>query len=510
MRCVVMIAVTAGVLFAGAGSAHAATTRYASPSGGGDCSSAAGPCTLAQANAASAAGDTISLARGEYPSLGDVSITPGVILAGAAPLGDLFDFPAPPGEVSVLHVGTLTVSGGALRDVMVIGTTSGSVLAADGTAIERVFASDDRGSSYTSACAFAGLVARDSVCLADWAGAAVTVSGSSELRNVTARAGAGDGIRVTGPAQVLVHNTSASGATSLVVTDPGAAVSVDHSQYSNWSGPAGTVTFGAGNVGFGPLPVFGLCDDGLASVHQPEGTPFPGSPAIDAGGAVDPGEADVLGRPRAQAAAPDIGAYEYQPAQPCVAGPQADPVAGGVRLSAAVGPHDAVTTYAFEWGPTTAYGAATAPVQLPATTASVPVSATLSGLAPGMTYYVRIVATNAYGTTSGFDTPFTTPPPAAQSPVPKAKPKVTIGLPKAGHCRASRTLTLRPRIAKGGTIIAVSVYVRGKRRVRVTGARARRAIRITHLPAGRYTVEVRVRTKDGRVVKAKRTYKRCR
>jgi hypothetical protein len=55
----------------------------------------------------------------------------------------------------------------------------------------------------------------------------------------------------------------------------------------------------------------------------------------------------------------------------------------------------------------------------------------------------------------------------------------------------------------------VSVYVRGKRRVRVTGARAGRTIQVTHLPAGRYTIEVRVRTNDGRIVKAKRTYRRC-
>jgi hypothetical protein len=87
MRFTVAIAVVAGVLFAGVGSAQAATTRYASPSGGGDCSSRAGACSLAEANAASAAGDTISLARGDYRSLGDVSITPGVTVVGARPSG---------------------------------------------------------------------------------------------------------------------------------------------------------------------------------------------------------------------------------------------------------------------------------------------------------------------------------------------------------------------------------------------------------------------------------------
>jgi hypothetical protein len=268
------------------------------------------------------------------------------------------------------------------------------------------------------------------------------------------------------------------------------------------------VTFGSGNVGFeqavGPLNgCYAL------SVHWPVGTPPPGSPAIDAGGAVDPAETDVLGRPRARGAAPDIGAYEYQPREPCLGGTSANPVAGGVVLSSLVDPRNAATTYAFEWGLTTAYGASSPAARLPAATMPLAVSATVSGLAPGVTYHARVVATNAHGTVSGSDVTFTMPPAASQPDVPKAKPKVTIGLPKAKRCRASRTMRLRPRIAKGGTITRVSVYVRGKRRLRATGARARRTIHIKRLPAGRYTIEVRVRTKDGRIVKANRTYKRC-
>jgi hypothetical protein len=46
-------------------------------------------------------------------------------------------------------------------------------------------------------------------------------------------------------------------------------------------------------------------------------------------------------------------------------------------------------------------------------------------------------------------------------------------------------------------------------RRRVTGNRARRAIHLGHLPAGRYTIEVRVRTKGRRIVRAKRTDRRC-
>jgi hypothetical protein len=504
MRYFATIAVTVGVLLAGTGSALAATTRYVSPSGGGDCSSAASPCTLAQANAASAAGDTISLAAGDYLSLGDVSITPGVIVAGAVPLGPpRVISPVPPGA-SVLWLDTLTLAGGALRNVTVIGTTSGSVLTADGTAVERVIA-HDRGGSPTSVCTFAGLVARDSVCGAGSAGAAVTVSGTSELRNVTASAATGAGILVTGPARVLVHNTSARGAPSLVVTDPGAAVSVNHSQYSQWSAPDGTVEFGSGNIGFAQVPLPANACEFYWWYYFGSS---PGPPAIDAGGAVDPAETDVVGRPRTRGNAPDIGAYEYQPVAPCAESTSATPVAGGVLLRSFVDPRNAATTYAFEWGRTTAYGSSSPSAQLPAATMPRAVSATVSGLAPGVTYHARVVARNAHGTVHGPDVTFTTPP-ARPSQGPKAKPKVTIGLPKAKRCRASRTMALRPRIATGGTITAVSVYVRGKRRVRVTGARARRTIRVTRLPAGRYTIEVRVRTDDGRIVKAKRTYRRC-
>src|SRR5918999_2812833 len=143
MRLLATIAVTACVLLASAGTAGAATTRYVSPTGGGDCSSAASPCTLAQANAASAVGDTISLARGDYQSLGDVSITPGVSVVGVSLYQHFIHGWPYPGQASTLHVGTLTLTGGALRDVLVFGTTSDSVLAADGTAVERVMAYDE-------------------------------------------------------------------------------------------------------------------------------------------------------------------------------------------------------------------------------------------------------------------------------------------------------------------------------------------------------------------------------
>src|SRR5690606_14611009 len=135
----------------------------------------------------------------------------------------------------------LSLEGGALRDVFV----HGGMLRADGAAIDRVIA---YGGSSEAACSFGSLTARNSACWASAPGAAaVKVSGASQLRNVTAisqpqAGGPGPAIALDGPATVLVRNTSAAGAPSIVVNDAGASVSVDHSQFSQWTAPAGTVT----------------------------------------------------------------------------------------------------------------------------------------------------------------------------------------------------------------------------------------------------------------------------
>jgi streptogramin lyase len=77
--------------------------------------------------------------------------------------------------------------------------------------------------------------------------------------------------------------------------------------------------------------------------------------------------------------------------------------------SASVDPRGNDTQVVFDYGPTTAYGATSAAVTLPAGDGPVPVAAALSGLAPGTTYHVRVRATNAEGTVTGDDTTVTTP-----------------------------------------------------------------------------------------------------
>ncbi|HEX5375206.1 MAG TPA: hypothetical protein VFW48_03520, partial [Solirubrobacterales bacterium] len=80
-------------------------------------------------------------------------------------------------------------------------------------------------------------------------------------------------------------------------------------------------------------------------------------------------------------------------------------------LNATVNPKGLATSYRFEYGPTTAYGAS---VPVPDGSAgsgfaNVEKANSVSGLTASTTYHFRIVASNAEGTTFGSDLTFTTP-----------------------------------------------------------------------------------------------------
>src|SRR3954468_6096705 len=80
---------------------------------------------------------------------------------------------------------------------------------------------------------------------------------------------------------------------------------------------------------------------------------------------------------------------------------------GGVRevattaatLTASVNPHGASTSYKFEYGTSTSYGASTPSAGAGDGTRSVSVAARIGGLTPGKRYHYRIVASNSVGTT---------------------------------------------------------------------------------------------------------------
>jgi hypothetical protein len=86
----------------------------------------------------------------------------------------------------------------------------------------------------------------------------------------------------------------------------------------------------------------------------------------------------------------------------------ADVTSGTADLTARIDPNGADTTYRFEYGTTSAYGAS---VPVPdgdagAGRSDVPVSGVLSGLSANTTYHWRVLATNAAGTTSSVDHTF--------------------------------------------------------------------------------------------------------
>jgi hypothetical protein len=85
-------------------------------------------------------------------------------------------------------------------------------------------------------------------------------------------------------------------------------------------------------------------------------------------------------------------------------------------LNATVNPRGQSTSYAFQYGTTTAYGSQVPATAAPAGSGSspVPVSAGLTGVARGTTIHYRVVATNADGASVGGDRTFTTlDPPVA-------------------------------------------------------------------------------------------------
>jgi hypothetical protein len=102
------------------------------------------------------------------------------------------------------------------------------------------------------------------------------------------------------------------------------------------------------------------------------------------------------------------------PLQPTVAGAEAAVTAAGATLSGTVDPNGAATSYQFEYGPTTAYGAS---VPVPAAaigagTANIAVSQAIGGLEAGVTYHYRLVATNSSGTVRDIDRMFELPAPS--------------------------------------------------------------------------------------------------
>jgi hypothetical protein len=157
-----------------------------------------------------------------------------------------------------------------------------------------------------------------------------------------------------------------------------------------------------------------VADAGLAPSPANNGGPtdtyalLPGSPAIDTGDSTPMAcpSPDQRGVPRPIGSACDVGAYEFAPPA-ATTGDAGTPTTTTESVSGSAIPY-AGASYHFDYGTTTAYGSSTASTPLADGNSAIPVTANLTGLAPGTTYHYRLVVTNTDGTTTGADKTFTT------------------------------------------------------------------------------------------------------
>jgi predicted lipoprotein with Yx(FWY)xxD motif len=135
-------------------------------------------------------------------------------------------------------------------------------------------------------------------------------------------------------------------------------------------------------------------------------------------------------------------------------------VAGGYTLAGTIYTYSLDTTYHFEYGTTTAYGTSVpVPDADAGTDPVVPVSQTVSGLAPNTSYHFRIVADNSKGPGDSPDATFTTaadpsaPPPAG--PVPTA-PAPPAREPVTGGSGNGKVVKLKAVKNSGGPVLATA------------------------------------------------------
>jgi len=141
----------------------------------------------------------------------------------------------------------------------------------------------------------------------------------------------------------------------------------------------------------------------------------PGSPAIDGGANAGCPATDARGVLRPAGLACDAGAFEV--ATPAATTRSANPITTGTAVlnGSASNPDLLPATAHFQFGTTAAYGLTTTPQQISPLTLGAPVTASISGLAPGTLFHFRLVVSNSTGTVLGADQTFTTPSAAASA-----------------------------------------------------------------------------------------------
>ncbi len=397
--------------------ASAATQRYASPTGSGDCSSAK-PCGFADAVKVAGAGDEVILAPGEYHVLTAVYVNEPITIHGVAGQPR-------PRLVIEPDVGELVLKASTLRYVEVEQKDAfDRVASASGAKLDQVIL---KGAYFAPDCALAihNTTIRNSVVVARSDGSAICAgafqsTNTSTIRNVTAVAGKGVAIEayahdLTASVFVNVINTIAKsdavGAGLQVRSESlgaHATLTATHTNYLTYwkSGTDAVFSDGGGNQGTAPSFVNAAAGDYRQKA---------GSVTIDAGH-YDPmnGAFDLDGDFR-NVGSPDIGADEFVAAPTASTGPAAGVTDVAATLAGSVNSKGSPTSYHFEYGTTTAYGATTPATDAGSGLNAVAASASVSGLSPATTYHYRVVASNSAGVAQGGDQTFTTAPAGTSS-----------------------------------------------------------------------------------------------
>ncbi|MFL5844374.1 MAG: fibronectin type III domain-containing protein [Solirubrobacteraceae bacterium] len=177
-------------------------------------------------------------------------------------------------------------------------------------------------------------------------------------------------------------------------------------------------------------------------------------------------------------------------------------VAGRSAFSAAFDPAGQDTTWHLEYGLGPEYGSSGPETAVAGSAGPVVASAPLTGLTPGAAYHVRLVATNATGTTASPDVVFRTPPTAVRVRLAQV---IRFG-PRCVNRRLRLELTSRP----GARPVLAELRVRSRKPLRLGPKRlAAGEVTLTGLPRRRVAVRVTVRLADGRVLRRAATFRKC-
>ena len=229
-------------------------------------------------------------------------------------------------------------------------------------------------------------------------GGGLASTSTASLTNVTVAGNsgglAGDGVLVAGGVMSEYGSLIAGNGDSGGQNCAGGIVN----RGANITYPAQSTSDCPGVVADPKLGALGAHGGGVATIAL-----GPGSAAIDAepvGGAC-PGT-DERGVPRPQRAACDAGAYESAPpGLTHVSATGTGPTTATV--TADVDPHLRDTTVVVRFGRSASYGSSSQAVAVGSAAGVVHVSVPVTGLGPGASYHLALVATNADGATSSAD-----------------------------------------------------------------------------------------------------------